>query len=79
MFKGKRRRHPKINNAIFLEPRMKDSLFADAALPAFFRAVPTILAVLAGVARIGTSAGRRKDIDLIDEKNGQHNLSQDRK
>jgi hypothetical protein len=63
MFKGKRRRQPKINNAIFLEPRMKDSLFADAALPAFFRAVPAILTILASVAWVGPCAGRRKNVD----------------
>jgi hypothetical protein len=56
-------------------------LLTNAAFPAFFRAVPTILAVLAGVTRISAGAGSRKNIDrnLIDEKNGQHNLSQDRK
>jgi len=55
-----------------------DASLADAAFPAFFGAVPTILAVLAGVARIGTSAGGGKNIEwnLIDEKNGQHDLSE---
>ena len=52
-------------------------LLTNTALSALFGAVPTILAVLAGVTRIRTSAGSRKDIDLIDEKDGQHNLSQD--
>jgi hypothetical protein len=43
--------------------------------------MPTILAVLAGVARISASAGSRKNIDwnLIDEKSGHHDLSQDGK
>jgi hypothetical protein len=32
--------------------------------------VPAVLAILAGVTRIGTGAGSREEIDLIDEKKG---------
>jgi hypothetical protein len=37
--------------------------------------MPTVLAVFAGMTRIGTSAGCREDIDLIYQKSGQHDLS----
>jgi hypothetical protein len=52
-------------------------LFANTAFSAFLRTMPTVLTVFAGMTRIGTSAGSREDIDLIDQKNGQHDLSQD--
>ena len=56
-------------------------LFTNSAFPAFFGAMPTIPAVLTSMARIRTSASSRKRIEryLIDEKNGQHDLSQDGK
>ena len=38
-------------------------LFADTALTAILRAVLTILAVLAGVTRIGTRAGRGENVE----------------
>lgn len=41
-------------------------LLTNAAFPAFFGTVSTILAVLTRMARIGTSAGCRENIDLID-------------
>jgi hypothetical protein len=50
-------------------------LLTNSAFPAFFGAVPTIFAVLAGMTRIGTSARCREDIDLTDQKKGQHDLS----
>ncbi len=59
---------------------MSDTLLlTNAAFPAFLRTMPTVLTVFAGVARIGTSAGCREDIDLIDQQNAQHDLSQDGK
>jgi len=61
-----------------LEPRTKDSLFADAALPALFGTVLAILTILASMARIVTRAGRCGNVgwNLIDEKDKQHDLSQ---
>jgi len=60
---------------------MPKRLLTNTTLSALFGAMPAILAVLAGVTRISASAGSRKNIDrnLIDEKNRQHNLSQDGK
>jgi len=45
-------------------------LFADAALPAFFGAVLAIPTILAGMAGIGTCAGRCENVErqLTDEK-----------
>jgi hypothetical protein len=56
-------------------------LLTNTALPAFLGAVTTILAVLASVAGISACACGGKQIkrNLIDEKNGQHALSQDGK
>jgi hypothetical protein len=73
-----RNRQPKINDAIFLEPRKTDSLFADTTLPAFLRAVLAILAILAGMAGVGTGAGRCGSARwyLAEEKNPQHDVSQ---
>jgi len=53
-------------------------LLADAALTAFFGAVLAILAILAGMAAVGTCAGRCGNIEwnLIEEKNRYHDLSQ---
>ena len=75
-FKGKRKRQPKINAAIFLERPITNSLFADAALPAFFGAVLAILTILAGMAGVGTGAGRCENVgwNLIDEQNRQQKL-----
>jgi hypothetical protein len=39
------------------------SLFANSAFPAIFCAVLAVFAILAGVARIGTSAGRGENIE----------------
>jgi len=60
--------------------KMNESL-ANTAFSAFLCAIPTIPAVLTGIALISASAGGGKYIkrDLIDEKNGQHDLSQDGK
>jgi hypothetical protein len=46
-------------------------LLTNAALPTFFGAVLAILTILAGMARVGTSAGRCGNVEwnLIDEKN----------
>jgi hypothetical protein len=46
-------------------------LLTNPALPAFFRAVTAVVAVLAGVTGIRTGAGYGKQIerDLVDEKN----------
>jgi hypothetical protein len=53
-------------------------LLADAALSAFLGTMPAILAVLTGVTRIGTRTcgGEHIERNLIDEKNGQHDLSE---
>jgi hypothetical protein len=42
------------------------TLFTDATFSAFFGAVSAILAILTGMTRVGTSACRRENIDLID-------------
>jgi hypothetical protein len=62
---------------VFTAPYLS-SLFADAALPTFFGAVPAILTILAGMARIGTCAGRCENVErkLIEEKNRQQELRQ---
>jgi len=80
MFNGKRKREQEINIAIFLVPRMTDSLFADAALPAFFGTMLAVLAILAGVAGVGTCAGRcgSAQRNLAEEKNPQHDVSQNK-
>jgi hypothetical protein len=36
-----------------------------------------VVAILAGVTRVGTSAGSREEIHWIDENNGQNDLSKD--
>jgi hypothetical protein len=75
-FKGEKKRQPIINAAIFSEHPITNSLFADATLPALFGAVLAILTILAGMAGVGTGAGRREHIEwnLIDEKNRQQIL-----
>lgn len=54
-------------------------LLTNTALSALLGAVPTILAVLASVAGISACAcgGKWIERNSIDEKNGQHDLSQD--
>ncbi len=51
-------------------------LFTNAALPAFLGTVLAILAILAGVARVGACAGRCENVEwnLIDEEDRQQNL-----
>jgi hypothetical protein len=51
-------------------------LFTNAAFPTFFGAVLAILTVLAGMAGIGTCAGRGESVErnLTDEKGYQQNL-----
>ena len=51
-------------------------LLAHATLPAFLGAVLAILTVLAGVAGIGTRAGRGENVEreLTDEKNRQQDM-----
>jgi hypothetical protein len=53
-------------------------LLADTALTAVLRAVFAILTVLARIARIGSSAGRRKDVswNLVDENHCQQDLGE---
>ncbi len=53
-------------------------LLTNTALPAFLRAVFAVLTILASMARVGTRAGRcgNAEWNLIDEKNRQHDLSQ---
>ena len=55
-------------------------LFADSALTAILRAVLAIFAILAGIARISSSASRGENVEreLIKEDNRQHDLSEDR-
>jgi hypothetical protein len=55
-----------LNLTMSLLPVKMNRLFANTAFSAFLRTMPTVLAVLTRMARIGTSAGSRKDIDLID-------------
>ena len=52
------------------------SLLTNAALPAFLGAVLAILTILAGMARIGTGAGRGENVErkLVEEKNRQQEL-----
>jgi hypothetical protein len=56
-------------------------LLADAALPAFLGAVLAVFAILAGMTGVGARAGRFENVErnLIDEKNRQHDLSQNTK
>jgi len=72
-FGGRRKRQPKIKATVFLECPITKFLFAYPALSAVLRAVLAIFAILAGVAGIGTSAGRRENVEgnLINEQNGQ--------
>jgi hypothetical protein len=62
-----------VSISLVLLYRHSDSelLLTDTTFPAFFGAVSTILAVLTGVARIGTCAYGGKQIkrNLIDENN----------
>jgi len=55
-------------------------LLTNAALPAFLGAVLAILTILARMARVGTSAGRcgSAQRNLAEEKNPQHDLSQNK-
>jgi hypothetical protein len=66
---------------IYRNNRKKRRLLTNPALPAFLCTMPAVVAVLAGMTGIRAGAGGRKDIDrnLIDEKNRQHDLSQDGK
>jgi len=54
-----------------LNQNKSETLLADTALPAFLGAVLAILTILAGMARVGTCAGRCGNVEwnLIDEKN----------
>lgn len=67
-----------VSSSVSLKRRAES--LANTALPALFRAMPTISAILAGVTRVGPSASGREYVkrDLIDEKNRQHDLSQGR-
>jgi len=53
-------------------------LLTNAALPALLGAVLAILTILAGMAGVGTCAGRcgSAERNLIEEKNRYHYLSQ---
>jgi hypothetical protein len=55
-------------------------LFANSAFSAVLRAVLAIFAILAGVTRVSTRAGRGENVerDLVEEKYRQHDLSYDR-
>ena len=64
-------------NVFLLEYQNKSQkLLTNAALPAFFGAVLAILTILAGMARVGTCAGRCEVVEwnLIEEKNRQQEL-----
>jgi len=77
MFKGKRNAaRNKQHHFLRVSHGTTKFLFADAALPAFLGTVLAILTILAGVARISTSARRCGSIEwnLIDEKNRQQKL-----
>ena len=56
---------------------IRRALLADAALPAFFRAVLAVLTILTSLARIGTSASCSEETagrSLTEEKDGQQHL-----
>jgi hypothetical protein len=58
--------------ALLLEYQNKSwKLLTNTALTAFLCAVLAILAILAGMTRVGTCTGRRENVEwkLIDEKN----------
>jgi hypothetical protein len=52
-------------------------LLAHAALSAFFRAMPTVLAILASVARIGSRAGCGVTDNHVLENHGKRELRKD--
>jgi hypothetical protein len=62
-------------------PALMRRLVADTTLSSVLRTVLTMLAILAGVTRVGTCAGRRENVErnLIEEKNRQNNLRKDHK
>lgn len=65
--------------AVLLEYQNKSrKLLTDTALPALLGAVLAILTILAGMAGVGSRACRCGDAEwnLIEEKNRQHDLSQ---
>ena len=61
---------------MYLETDLR-RLFTNSALPAFLRTMPAVVTVLAGVARVGTSAGSRKqvELDLVHQDERQHDVS----